>query len=488
MSKAYIIGTGPGHENLLTLEAINCLKKCTAVLYDRLIGGNILKYLNKDCKVYYCGKEPNCHYKTQDEINDILVSLAKEGHIVGRVKGGDPFVFGRGGEEILALNKEGIEFQVVPGVTSAIAALSYAGIPATHRGLAQSFHVITGMSHSTLNTDWESLAKVEGTLIFLMGLENLGIISENLIANGKNPNTPCGLVMRGTTSKQKVVTGVLSNIREKALESGIKSPTIIVVGEVVTLRDEFSWYEEKELFGLNVCLTRTLEQGKNLASKLMDLGAHVTQIPAIEIEENKDSLKPYVESIESFNHIVFTSPNSVNVFFNILKDAKVDVRKLKGNIYSIGEGTEHALNEVGIISDYKSKVSTSEAMAEDLKVRVRAGEKVLIPTTALSRGVIAKELEKIGADVTVVNIYETKKGKILNENSFKDVDVIVFTSPSTFNNLCEMVGLDKIKEKKIVSIGPVTSKELKEKQMDFVECESPTEEEIIKLLLEMRTK
>jgi len=252
MSKVYLIGAGPGDEELMTFKAVRVLKKCTAVMYDRLAGGNVLKYLRDDCKVLYCGKEPGCHYKTQDEINEMLVSLAKEGHIVGRVKGGDPYVFGRGGEEALRLREENIDFEVIPGVTSAISVLSYAGIPATQRGLSQSFHVITGMSASSLKIDWSSISKVEGTLIFLMGLENIEFITEKLMEGGKAESTPCAVVMRGTTSKQRKVIGTLKNIAAKSREAALKSPCIIVVGEVVTLSESLNWYEKMPLFGTNV--------------------------------------------------------------------------------------------------------------------------------------------------------------------------------------------------------------------------------------------
>ena len=212
MSKAYIIGTGPGDEELLTLKAIKALGECTAVLYDRLVSNNVLNYLSEDCEVYYCGKEPGAHYKTQDEINEMIVKLANEGHLVGRVKGGDPYVFGRGGEEVLALEKEGIDFEVIPGVTSPIAVLNYAGIPITHRGIAQSFHIVTGMTAVEEKINFEALANETGTLVFMMGLSNLEKIVENLTKYGKNINTPAAVVMRGTSSKQKKVVGTLDNI------------------------------------------------------------------------------------------------------------------------------------------------------------------------------------------------------------------------------------------------------------------------------------
>ena len=215
MNKVYIIGTGPGDEELLTVKAVNKLKECTAVLYDRLVSNNILNYLSDSCEIYYCGKEPGAHYKTQEEINEMLVKLAKEGHVVGRVKGGDPYVFGRGGEEVLALKEENIPFEVIPGVTSPIAVLNYAGIPITHRGIAQSFHVVTGMSAKHIKSNFKALAMEEGTLVFMMGLSNLENIVHELVLNGKDISTPCGVVMRGTSSKQKKVVGTLENICKK---------------------------------------------------------------------------------------------------------------------------------------------------------------------------------------------------------------------------------------------------------------------------------
>ena len=225
MGKAYIIGTGPGDEELLTIKAVKVLEKCTAVLYDRLVSNNILNYLKEDCEIYYCGKEPGCHYKTQEEINEMIVKLVKDGHIVGRIKGGDPYVFGRGGEEVLSLQKEGLEFEVIPGVTSPIAVLNYAGIPITQRGMSQGFHIITGMTAAGEKINWQALAKETGTLVFMMGLENIERIMSNLLENGKDGSTPAAIVMRGTSSKQKKVIGTVDNICAKAREAGLKVDT-----------------------------------------------------------------------------------------------------------------------------------------------------------------------------------------------------------------------------------------------------------------------
>lgn len=318
MSKVYIIGTGPGDEELLTLKAVKVLKRCTAVLYDRLVSNNVLNYLEPNCEIYYCGKEPGAHSKTQEEINELLVKLAKEGHTVGRIKGGDPYVFGRGGEEVLALVDENIEFEVIPGITSPIAVLNYAGIPITHRKIAQSFHVITGKSAQDLNVNFKALAKEEGTLVFMMGLSNLDNIVEELINNGKEPTFPCAVVMRGTSAKQKKVVGTLENISQKVKDAKLQSPCIIVVGEVVNLNKDLNWYENKPLFGKNICITRSRRQSEKLKNKLVDLGAEVTSFNSIKIESSAENLNDYIDKIENYDHIVFTSVNSVEIFFDYL--------------------------------------------------------------------------------------------------------------------------------------------------------------------------
>lgn len=263
----YIIGTGPGDEDLLTIGAIRALRRCTAVLYDRLCASNVLNYLPKGCKIYYCGKTPGAHSMSQEEINELLVELAEEGHIVGRIKGGDPFIFGRGGEEILALEEANIPFEVIPGITSFISVLSYAGIPVTHRKIAQDFHVVTGKSQDESNVNYSALARENGTLIFMMGLNKLSEIVSSLIEQGKPRDTLVAVVMRGTTSKQKKVIGNLENIEDKVKEAGLISPCIIVVGEVVKFQDKFNWYERKPLFGHNICITRSKKQSQNLKNK-----------------------------------------------------------------------------------------------------------------------------------------------------------------------------------------------------------------------------
>ena len=486
MSKVYIIGTGPGDEELLTLKAVKCLKKCTAVLYDRLVSNNILNYLNDECEIYYCGKEPGTHYKTQEEINALLVELAKKGHIVGRIKGGDPYVFGRGGEEVLALKKENIEFEVIPGVTSPIAVLNYAGIPITHRGIAQSFHVVTGMSANDLNVNFEALAKEQGTLVFMMGFSNLENIVENLITNGKDRATPCAVVMRGTCSKQRKVVGTLENIVEVARKAELKSPCIIVVGDVVNLNEELSWYETKPLFGKNICVTRSEKQGASLREKLKDLGAEVTSFHAIEIKSTVEKLDMYLEKLHKYDHILFTSVNAVNIFFDYLIEKEYDIRNIKAKISAVGKATWQALNRRGIVCFRKAREFMGIGLFKELKPYLEENQKILIPCSSLSKPDLYNQLLNENTQVDRVFIYDTVCGKIRDTRPFEEVDVVFFTSPSTVYNMIDAVGIDAIKEKHVIAIGPKTNKPLRENGIIADVCREHSEEgflnEIIDLL------
>lgn len=488
MGKAYIIGTGPGDEELLTIKAVKVLSECTAVLYDRLVSNNILNYLNEDCLVYYCGKEPGAHYKTQEQINKMLVKLVKDGHVVGRIKGGDPYVFGRGGEEVLSLVEEGLDFEVIPGVTSPISVLNYAGIPITQRGMSQSFHIVTGMSAGVLKVNFEALAKENGTLVFMMGLANLGEIVKNLIKNGKETLTPTAVIMRGTSSKQKKVTGTLVDIEEKVREAGLESPCIIVVGDVVSLNEKLSWYENKPLFGHNICITRSKEQSSNLKSKLSELGAEVTEINSIKIESTVCNLDKYLEKLKEYDHIVLTSVNAVNIFFDYLIKKKYDIRGLNAKFSVIGKATRKALENRGIQAFVMAKEFVGEGLFKSLKGHLVKGEKVLIPCSSKSREYLKEEIEGLGLNVDRVHIYDTVPGRLLNERGFEEVDIVLFTSPTTVANMIEMVGLDRIKEKRCVAIGPHTLNALNKSEISALMCRKHSEEGFLEEIVNIINK
>ncbi|MGH4139105.1 uroporphyrinogen-III C-methyltransferase [Clostridium sp.] len=486
MSKVYLIGAGPGDEELLTLKGKRILEKCDAVLYDRLANNSLLKYLNEDCKIYYCGKEPGCHYKTQEEINDMLVTLALSGNTVCRIKGGDPYVFGRGGEEALRLEKEKIDFEVIPGITSAIAVLNYAGIPVTHRGISQSFHVFTGQSAEKLDINWKSVATLSGTLIFLMGLKNIEVITKSLIDNNKDSECPCAVIMSGSTSKQKKIVGTLSNIYSKVLVSGLKSPCIIVVGRVVELGDNLNWYERKPLFGKNICITRSKEQCNEINEKLLDLGAQVTTINSIVIVDTSKCLLDYIKKIPSYNYLVFTSVNAVNLFFKYLRDNEFDIRKIGGEFCAIGPATAQAIKNMGISPLIIAEQFVSESLLAELEMHVKPGDKILIPGSKIARKYLGEELRKLNCSVDEVPIYEIGQGTLQNDGVFDNVDIVIFTSPSTVKNMISMLGINRIKEKECLAIGPITGKELSKNNIKYSVCDEYSCNGIIKNLLQLK--
>ncbi|WP_125153197.1 uroporphyrinogen-III C-methyltransferase [Clostridium rectalis] len=486
MSKVYLIGAGPGDEELITLKAIRMLKKCTAVMYDRLAGPGILKYLNEDCEIYYCGKEPGCHYKTQDEINEMLAQLAKKGHVVGRIKGGDPFVFGRGGEEILRLMEDNIDFEVIPGITSAISVPNYAGIPVTHRAISQGFHVFTGMTADKLNIDWKAVANVGGTLIFLMGYKNLDIIRNKLMENGMDESTLCAIIMKGTTAKQRKAIGTLKNIKEKADVINISSPCIILVGDVVEFNNKFNWFEKKPLFGKNICVTRSKEQAKKLREKLSDLGAQVTEINAIKVKSTEENLRSYIYNLCKYDYIVLTSVNGVNIFFNYLIKIKYDIRNIKAKFVCIGPATAEALMDRGVKAFIVADEFVAENLFKKMKEKIKNGDRVLLPRSKQAREYLVEALRKEGCLVDEVITYEIVKGDLVNGEAFEDVDIVLFTSPSIVRNMIDLVGIDKLKEKQCLAIGPITAKELEKNNIRYTVCNEYTTDGMIEKLLKER--
>ena len=486
MGKVYLIGVGPGDEDLLTLKAVSSMSRCTAILYDRLAGGNVLKHSKDGCKLIYVGKKPGSHSMTQDEINDLIVDLAKEGHTVGRIKGGDPYVFGRGGEEALRLVEENIPFEVVPGITSPISVLNYAGIPITHRGVAQSFHVYTGMSAKSLKIDWSSAARTDGTLVFMMGLGNLDDIISLLSEKGKDISTPCAVVMRGTTSKQRMVSGTMDNISARVKKAGLQSPCIIVIGEVVKFSEKLDWRSKLPLAGMNICVTRSKDQSESLSGKLRSLGAEVTEINSIVIEPTPEKLESCHDMIEEYDHLVFTSINGVNAFFSYLKDKKIDVRRIKGKLASIGPATTKAISERGLIVDIEAKEFVGESLFASLEKSIEKGNRILIPRAEISRPYLREKLEESGCIVDDIPVYKTKEGTNRFPEKFGDVDVVLYTSPSTVRNMVSIIGREELNKKISLAIGPITKKELDSQEMDCHVCSQYTTDSLVDRLLELR--
>lgn len=494
--KVYLVGAGPGDPGLITVKGYLCLKKADVIVYDRLVNPRLLEYAKEKCKLIYVGKSAKVHTKTQDEINEIIYEEAKKGNIVVRLKGGDPYVFGRGGEEGEYLYDRGIEFETVPGITSAIGGLAYGGIPITHRGVATSFHVITGhLKDEEEELNWEALSALKGTLVFLMGVSNLKSISENLIKNGKSKETPVAIINWATTNKHKTVTGKLSNIYEVALKEEIKPPSLIAIGHVVNLREKLNFFENKPLFGKNIVVTREKSHAKNTINRLEELGGNVISFPTIKIEEispNKE-LDNSIKNIKDYSYIVFTSVNAVRIFFTRLFELERDTRDMAGiKVAAVGPKTALAIREYGIKSDIVPEKYVAEGLIEELEKVLSNEDKVLIPRAKIARIELVEELSKI-ARVEEVKIYDTLKTKESREaiiESLNDLDsyYLLFTSSSTFTNFTEILGENSsqvLNKGKIISIGPITTKTIEEAgNKVYKQAKDYTIDGILKLFIE----
>ena len=471
--KVYLVGAGPGDPGLITLKGLKVLEKADTVIYDYLANPELLSYCREDAELIYVGKKGGSHTLSQEEINKLLAKKALEGKLVVRLKGGDPFLFGRGGEEIEELIKHGIPFEVIPGVTSAIAVPAYAGIPVTHRNFTSTLAIVTGHEaegKEESRIDFSALAKL-GTLVFLMGVKNLLHIVENLIKEGKSQDTPCAGIQWGTTLKQKVATGTLENIVDRVAEAGITAPAIIVVGEVVSLREKFKWFENKPLFGKRILVTRTREQASKLKEALVELGAQVFEVPTIKVEYilNNETLTKLKE-LPKYDWLVFTSENGVLAFISALAKFDLDLRFIANQkVAVIGPGTESALKKYFIKPDLKpEKDYTQEGLLSAFSSVELKGKKILLLRAKVARDVLPKGLAELGANVEILPIYETKipeesKEKLLSILR-QGVDVITFTSSSTVENFFKLLEGTEVKPSKVLFavIGPITANTLRQ--------------------------
>ncbi|HAR50169.1 MAG TPA: uroporphyrinogen-III C-methyltransferase [Smithella sp.] len=469
IGKVYIIGAGPGDAGLVTLKAIDCLRDADVVIYDYLVSKDLLKYASANARFIYAGKQGGAHTLSQWQINDLLVKEVKSGNIVARLKGGDPFIFGRGGEEAEKLAASKILFEIIPGVTSAIAVPAYAGIPLTHRGLTSTVAFVTGHEDPTKeksDIDWQALARI-GTLVFLMGVKNIEKIVKELEDNGRSPKTPAALIRWGTTPRQEILTGTLTNIVKLAKESKFAPPAILVVGEVVALRDTLQWFDSKPLFGKGVVITRPEKQADDLAKLLIKEGANPIHFPTIKIvpPPNWRELDATIKNLEDYDWLIFTSANGVAFFFERLLAKKKDIRDLKGvKICCIGPATAQQVESKGIRVDLVPKEFISEGILESFSGKNLKGKKILIARAAEARDVLPEGLKKLGANVDVVTAYVTvssgkKKSDLEELFKVNQVDVITFTSSSTVNNFIKIMGsgFKLPKDVKIACIGPVTA-------------------------------
>jgi uroporphyrinogen III methyltransferase/synthase len=461
----YLVGAGPGDPGLLTARALELVVAADVIVHDRLIPSDALAAARPDAELLYVGKEPGAAGVTQEGIEELLIERARQGKIVVRLKGGDPFVFGRGGEEAEALAEAGIPFEVVPGVTAGIAAPAYAGIPVTHRDDASAVAFVTG--HEDPNKedsghDYEALARFPGTLVFYMGVKALPRIAEKLIEAGRDPSEPAAVVERGTLAGQRTVSASLDQIAATAADAQISPPSVTVIGPVAARRERIAWLERRPLHGQKVVVTRARAQASELARRLVALGAEPIELPAIRIEPRIESeeVKGAVQALHTYALVCLTSPNGVRLLFEAMAAAGRDARALaNASVAAIGAGTEAALAAHGVIADIVPERFVAEELVEELNRLELRGRPVLVARAAEARELLPEALRKRGADVDVVALYETVAETPDPEalERAREADFVTFTSSSTVRNFMEASPNGIPEGAKVVSIGPVTS-------------------------------
>jgi uroporphyrinogen III methyltransferase / synthase len=469
----YLVGAGPGDPGLLTARALELIGGADVIIHDRLIPPGALAGARADAELLYAGKEGGGEATAQEEIVRLLIEYGRAGRTVVRLKGGDPFVFGRGGEEAEALRAAEIPFEVVPGVTAGVGAAAYAGIPVTHRGLASAVAFVTGHEdpekpESAL--DWEALAAFPGTLVVYMGVRRLDAITERLIAAGRDPDEPAAVIERGTMPAQRVVAATLQTIAVHAADRGVRAPALAVIGPVVELRRALDWFVPPPLAGVTVAVTRARAQASELAARLRGMGMTVIEAPAIRIV----GLDPAIPDLGSYDLLCLTSPNGAGLLLDGLANDGRDARALSGvRVAAIGPGTARALREHGVIADVVPATFTAEGLLEAL-----AGEppgRVLVARAKEARAVLPETLRGRGSEVDVLDLYETV-AEPLSGQQLADAlaaDYVTFTSSSTVRFFLEAIGDRTLEHPRLVSIGPVTSSTLREHGLEpHVEAEA----------------
>ena len=482
----YLVGAGPGDPGLITVRGRELLVDAEVLVYDYLANPSLVALCPPSCERIYVGKRGGDHTMAQGEINALLVSLAQDGKSVVRLKGGDPFVFGRGGEEALELAENGVEFEVIPGITSGVAAPAYAGIPLTHRGLAASALLVTGheaAGKKESDVDWAAIAGSKTSVAFYMGVKNLGRITERLIEHGRSPDTPTALIRWGTLPRQETLSGSLSDIAELAKKRGFEAPAICIVGEVAGLRKELRWFDKRPLFGKRIVVTRSRSNRSSLSDGLRKAGADVVELPTVSTEKEHDpTLSADLAAGRRFDWYVFTSQNGVTGFFEHLDESGKDSRFLAGaRIACIGTATAHALHAHGLRADMVPARQTSDGLidcfdglGEDL-----GGATICFPCSHIAKDTIPSELAKRGAEVSRYPVYRTVSPGYTAaeiEAVFDPTpDLVTFTSSSTVNNLVSV--LNETGSEDVVGrivgavIGPSTAATAREHAIE-IGCES----------------
>ena len=469
--KVYLVGAGPGDPGLLSLKGREVLQKAEVVIYDYLANRALLDYARPGAEVVYAGKQGGDHTLSQKEISRLIISKAKEGKVVVRLKGGDPYMFGRGGEEAEELVRQQIPFEVVPGITSAIAAAAYAGIPLTHRSFASS--VIFAAGHEDAEKqksahNWEALVKSNATLVFFMGMKNLPEICSCLLEAGLPPRTPAAVIRWGTTPRHKSLISTVKSLPAEAQKHGFSAPALIIVGKVVGLHDSLNWFEKKPLLGKGVVVTRAREQASDLLAMLTDYGANAIPFPTIEIQplESYAEVRKTLTYINSYDWLAFTSVNGVICFFEQMQAIGLDTRALAGcKIAAIGPATAQALRKRGIRADFIPERFVAESVVQGLCALGVKGKRVLIPRAKIARDVLPEQLERAGAGVEVLPLYETRTGNARREEILelleqKEIHCVTFSSSSTVENFFSLIPASMFKEHpevKFACIGPITA-------------------------------
>ena len=472
----YLVGAGPGDPGLITVKGLEALRQADVVVYDRLAGPALLQEVRAGAVLIDAGKGPDRHKLNQEAINAALAEHAAAGQTVVRLKGGDPFVFGRGGEEAEYLADRGIAFEVVPGVSAAVAVPAYAGIPVTHRRVSSSLAIVTGNEDPAKGdtaVDWDALATGAGTLVLLMGMANLAGIVARLMAAGRSPQTPVALVRWGTCPGQRTLVGTLQTIAALAAEQGFTNPVVVVVGEVVQLREKLAWREKKPLFGRRILVTRAREEAGRLAALVAAQGGEAYEFPAIAVEALPDSqlLDQAVRELGSYQWVVFTSANGVRFFWDRLWVLGGDARAFAGvKVAAIGPRTAETLGRFGLRADLVPEEFRAEAVLEDLRGLVAPGQRILCPRAAQARDVLVQGLRAAGTHVEEVAAYRTvpggaDPGEVRDLLAQGKIDAVTFTSSSTVHNLVRALGEEArelLGRAVLAAIGPVTAQTLAE--------------------------
>ncbi|MFH1739576.1 MAG: uroporphyrinogen-III C-methyltransferase, partial [bacterium] len=466
--RVVLIGAGPGDPGLLTIRGRDLLSRCDVVIYDALVSDTLLSIAPQNARCIYVGKRARSHARPQPEINEMLVQEAKAGHFVVRLKGGDPFLFGRGGEEALYLAEHGIPFEIVPGVSALTAVPACAGIPVTERDLSSCLIAVTGHedpSKSESALDWSRIAKVPGTLILFMGIHNLPVIVKDLLEAGRSPETPAAVIRYGTLPEQHTLLGTLADINDRVEKAGLRPPALVIIGEVVGLRDRLNWFETRPLFGRTVVVTRPRKQAERIYTMLTDLGASVLAAPMIRTVSPTDSapLRKAVRELDRYDWIVFSSTNGVDGFFKVLAEEGGDARWLAPcRIAAVGPATEESLLARTVVPDLMPSQFSSDGLAEALSgTDSISGRRILHPCSSIAPENLADNLRSLGATVERVEAYSIVPEDDCNLDWDPIPDAITFASPSAATYFMDRVApehLEELKAKTVfASIGPATT-------------------------------